>query len=72
MSVKQDRLTFFGVLIALVVVVIGYLQLGQIYPIAGRAASSSSEESAESIQPGTPDIEGSQEESALPEEEAAP
>jgi len=30
MSVQQDRLTFFGVLIAVVVVVIGYMQLGRI------------------------------------------
>lgn len=37
MSVQQDRMTFFGVLIAVVVVVIGYLQLGQMYPVAGRA-----------------------------------
>ena len=38
MSVRQDRFTFFGVLIAVVIVVLGYLQLGQLYPVAGRAA----------------------------------
>ena len=37
MSVQQDRLTFYCVLIAVVVVVLGYLQLGQIYPVSGRA-----------------------------------
>lgn len=37
MSVQQDRLTFFGVLIAVVVVVIGYLQIGGFYPAAGHA-----------------------------------
>lgn len=36
MSVRQDRFTFFGVLIAVVIVVLGYLQLGQLYPVAGR------------------------------------
>lgn len=36
MSVRQDRYTFFGVLAAVVIVVLGYLQLGQMYPLAGR------------------------------------
>ena len=39
MSVHQDRLTFFGVLIAVVIVVIGYLQLSSLYPIEGREAN---------------------------------
>lgn len=37
MSLRQDRLTFFGVLIAVVVAVLGYLQLGSMYPVEGRA-----------------------------------
>ncbi|MEM9346583.1 MAG: hypothetical protein AAGB26_08190 [Planctomycetota bacterium] len=37
MSVQQDRFTFFGVLIAVVIVVLGYLQLSQLYPVTGRA-----------------------------------
>lgn len=41
MSVQQDRLTFFGVIVAVVVVVIGYLQLGRMYPTAGRADTAS-------------------------------
>ena len=36
MSVQQDRLTFFGVLAAVAIVVLGYLQLGRLYPVAGR------------------------------------
>lgn len=36
MSVRQDRYTFFGVLAAVVIVVLGYLQLGQLYPLTGR------------------------------------
>lgn len=38
MSVRQDRFTFFGVLIAVVIVVIGYLQLSRLYPdpVSGR------------------------------------
>lgn len=36
MSVQQDRFTFFGVLAAVVIVVLGYLQLGQLYPVEGR------------------------------------
>lgn len=44
MSVQQDRLTFFGVLIAVVVVVLGYLQLGKLYPVAGRAEPPAEEE----------------------------
>ena len=36
MSVKQDRFTFFGVLVAVVIVVLGYLQIAQMYPVAGR------------------------------------
>lgn len=40
MSVRQDRFTFFGVLVAVVIVVLGYLQLGQLYPVAGREDSS--------------------------------
>lgn len=36
MSVQQDRLTFFGVLAAVAIVVVGYLQLGRLYPVAGR------------------------------------
>lgn len=40
MSFRQDRLTFFGVLIAVVIAVLGYLQLGSIYPVEGRAQSS--------------------------------
>lgn len=35
MSVQQDRCTFFGVLVAVVIVVLGYLQLSQLYPVAG-------------------------------------
>ncbi|MFN3168292.1 MAG: hypothetical protein ACE37H_14630 [Phycisphaeraceae bacterium] len=37
MSLKQDRLTFFGVLVAVVIAVLGYLQLGSMYPVQGRA-----------------------------------
>ena len=37
MSLRQDRLTFFGVLVAVVVAVLGYLQLGTMYPVEGRA-----------------------------------
>ena len=37
MSLRQDRLTFFGVLVAVVVVVVGYLQLERMYPTTGRA-----------------------------------
>ena len=40
MSRRQDRLTFFGVLAAVVVVVLGYLQLGQLYPTTGRTDAS--------------------------------
>ena len=40
MSVQQDRFTFFGVLAAVVIVVLGYLQLSQLYPIAGRGDDS--------------------------------
>ena len=36
MSVRQDRFTFFGVLAAVVIVVLGYLQLGRMYPLTGR------------------------------------
>jgi Tfp pilus assembly protein PilV len=36
MSVRQDQFTFFGVLIAVVIVVIGYLQLSRLYPVTGR------------------------------------
>ena len=39
MSVRQDRFTFFGVLVAVVIVVIGYLQLSRLYPVAGRGDS---------------------------------
>ncbi len=37
MSFRQDRLTFFGVLAAVVIAVLGYLQLGSLYPVEGRA-----------------------------------
>ena len=37
MSFRQDRLTFFGVLVAVVIAVLGYLQLGSLYPVEGRA-----------------------------------
>lgn len=40
MSVQQDRFTFFGVLAAVVIVVLGYLQLSQLYPVAGRGDDS--------------------------------
>lgn len=40
MSIQQDRLTFFGVLFAVVIVVVGYLQLGRLYPTTGRAQAS--------------------------------
>ena len=39
MSIRQDRLTFFGVLIAVVIAVIGYLQIGALYPVQGQAQS---------------------------------
>jgi Tfp pilus assembly protein PilV len=42
MSVQQDRFTFFGVLIAVVIVVLGYLQIAQLYPVAGRGDAASS------------------------------
>jgi len=41
MSLRQDRLTFFGVLVAVLIAVLGYLQLGSMYPIQGRAEESS-------------------------------
>jgi len=41
MSLRQDRLTFFGVLVAVVIAVLGYLQLGSMYPVEGRAEESS-------------------------------
>ena len=37
MSIRQDRLTFFGVLVAVVIAVVGYLQIGTMYPVQGRA-----------------------------------
>lgn len=40
MSVQQDRFTFFGVLAAVVIVVLGYLQISQFYPVAGRGDDS--------------------------------
>lgn len=45
MSLRQDRLTFFGVLIAVVIAVLGYLQLGSMYPLQGRADDSISKRS---------------------------
>ena len=60
MSVRQDRFTFFGVLIAVVIVVLGYLQLGQLYPVAGRDATEA--------QP----AEEQPDENAAPEEEPSP
>lgn len=42
MSLRQDRLTFFGVLVAVVIAVLGYLQLGSMYPLQGRAEDSAS------------------------------
>ena len=53
MSVRQDRFTFFGVLIAVVIVVLGYLQLGQLYPVAGREDNSSHD--AEEVKAGVDD-----------------
>ncbi len=69
MSLRQDRLTFFGVLVAVVIAVLGYLQLGSMYPLEGRAQ--------------TPDARGEKEEknkdqadrdhqAAEPQEEQAP
>lgn len=59
MSLNQDRLTFFGVLVAVVVVVLGYLQLGHLYPTATDAAETTDQEHAqpgadESHSPNTP------------------
>lgn len=77
MSFEQDRLTFIGVLIAVVVVVLGYLQLGQFYPTAGRASEGSPEEidTGDRIEV-KPDAEAMKEDgpggSALREEDAVP
>lgn len=46
MSIRQDRLTFFGVLVAVVIAVLGYLQLGSLYPVEGRAQSPSKPDAA--------------------------
>jgi len=62
MSVRQDRFTFFGVLIAVVIVVLGYLQLGQLYPVAGRGDGSAADEvpgvQDEQDHPGVAPLEG--------------
>jgi Tfp pilus assembly protein PilV len=52
MSVRQDRFTFFGVLIAVVIVVIGYLQLSRLYPdpVSGRDDSVAQNEHQERTQ----------------------
>jgi len=60
MSVRQDRFTFFGVLVAVVIVVLGYLQLGQLYPVVGRDAPE--------VQP----VDEQPDENADPEEEHSP
>ena len=49
MSVKQDRYTFFGVLAAVVIVVLGYLQLGRLYPVAGRADHTPDDKTFDSV-----------------------
>ena len=36
MSVVRDRLTFFAVMVAVCVAVVGYLQLANLYPTQGR------------------------------------
>ena len=61
MSVRQDRFTFFGVLVAVVIVVLGYLQLGQLYPVTGRGDDSADEKPGvedEQEKPGAAPLEG--------------
>ncbi|MBX2851714.1 MAG: hypothetical protein KTR15_08220 [Phycisphaeraceae bacterium] len=61
MSVRQDRYTFFGVLAAVVIVVLGYLQLGRMYPLTGRedvAADQVPEEESGSDETGLAPREG--------------
>lgn len=61
MSVRQDRYTFFGVLAAVVIVVLGYLQLGRMYPLTGRddvAAERTPGDVEESAEPGLAPREG--------------
>ena len=43
MSIGQDRLTFFGVLAAIVVAVVGYFQIAKMYPVAGRTEAKASQ-----------------------------
>lgn len=38
MSVARDRFTFFAVMAAVGVAVLGYVQLGNVYPTQGRAS----------------------------------
>ena len=61
MSVRQDRFTFFGVLVAVVIVVLGYLQLARIYPVAGHdgdAAADAGETEQQQDRPGATTREG--------------
>lgn len=53
MSDQQDRFTFFGVLVAVVIVVLGYLQLSQRYPIAGSDRHPTPGLSADADEPGS-------------------
>lgn len=43
MSLGQDRLTFIGVLAAIVVAVVGYFQIAKMYPVAGRTEANASQ-----------------------------
>lgn len=47
MSIGQDRLTFFGVLAAIVVAVVGYFQIAKMYPVAGRSEANASQTAPE-------------------------
>lgn len=35
MAMGQDKLTFYGVLAAIVIAVVGYFQIGKLYPVTG-------------------------------------
>ncbi|MEM1354916.1 MAG: hypothetical protein AAGH88_08535 [Planctomycetota bacterium] len=50
MSIGQDRLTFYGVLVAIVIAVIGYIQIAKLYPVAGRTEAQASQTASQTQQ----------------------
>jgi cytochrome c-type biogenesis protein CcmH/NrfG len=72
MSIGQDRLTFYGVLAAIVIAIVGYFQIGKLYPVAGHPDAANAAQNSDAALPERPDTPQEDAEAAATRPEEVP